>query len=197
LNPLAHASDKPPKPLTPRLTLNQEARTPVSTPAHQNSSDSTPIENPNLTPVQIQVVAALAEGSSVTAAARKAGVHRTTVHLWKRSSGEFRTAVERARRDFSAALADELRDLSASAFQTLRGLLSNPDTPPSVRLRAALAVLEDPDFPKPGWQPGESTAPPRPLTPAEEFEAIEAEYAHIRAERAKAASPTAPLRSPA
>jgi transposase-like protein len=158
----------------------------MQTPAHRISSDSTPVENSNLTPVQAQVVAALAEGSSVTAAARRAGVHRTTVHLWKRSSGEFRSAVERARSDFATALADELRDISASAFQTLRGLLSHPDTPPSVRLRAALAVLEDPCFPKPGWQPGESTAPPRPLTVAQEFEAIEAEYAHIRDERAKA-----------
>jgi transposase-like protein len=153
----------------------------VPTAVHQNSSDSTPFEKSNLTPAQSQVAAALAEGSSVTAAARSAGIHRTTVHHWMRTSAEFRAAVERARSDFEAALADELRDISASALQTLRSLLSNPESPPSVRLRAALAVLEDPCFPKPGWQPGESTARPPRLSIEEQFDAIEAEYARLRA----------------
>jgi transposase-like protein len=141
--------------------------------AHQISSNSAVLENSSLSPVQLQVVAALAQGSSITAAARKAGIHRTTIQLWKKNSGEFRFAVDSASHEFASALADDLRDVSASAFETLRSLLSNPDTPPSVRLRAALAVLEDPYFPKPGWQPGESTAPPAPRSFAQDLADLE------------------------
>ena len=54
-------------------------------------------------------------------------------------------------------------DLSATALRVLTELMLDPDTPPSVRLKAALAVLErsQPD-PKPPTSasagPGESTA---------------------------------------
>ncbi len=158
----------------------------MQAPTHQKSSDSTPFEKNALTTVQAQIVAALAAGTSVTAAARKAGIHRTTIHLWNRTSREFRAAVEQARSDYAAALADELRDISTSAFDTLRALLANADTPPSVRLRAALAVLEDPAFPKPGWQPGDRTAPLRGRSADERFEDLEAEYDRIMAARAAA-----------
>ena len=42
----------------------------------------------------------------------------------------------------AAALGDELKELASSALATLRALLDNPDTPPAVRLRTALAILE-------------------------------------------------------
>ena len=37
-----------------------------------------------LTPIQIQVLQSLVAGLSISAAAREAGVHRTTVHFWTR-----------------------------------------------------------------------------------------------------------------
>ncbi len=40
----------------------------------------------------------------------------------------------------------------AAALDTLRQLLTSPDTPPSLRLHAALAVLERPGHRDPGWQ---------------------------------------------
>jgi transposase-like protein len=97
--------------------------------------------------VKSKVAAALALGKSVTAAARDAGIHRTTIHHWQRTSKEFCTAVEQARREFTESLRDDMLDLARAAVRTLQYLLSNPETPPAVRLKAALAVLERPQFP--------------------------------------------------
>ncbi|HXN48211.1 MAG TPA: helix-turn-helix domain-containing protein, partial [Bryobacteraceae bacterium] len=60
---------------------------------HHISPDSPPFEVGNLSPIQVQVVAALAEGRSVTRAAAAAGIHRSTIHNWLRASKEFRDAV--------------------------------------------------------------------------------------------------------
>lgn len=98
----------------------------------------------NLTPAQAQVVRSLAAGRSVSAAAREAGLHRSTIHNWLNQSPAFVEAVRQARLDFQIELSGQLLDLSAAALESLRGLLSNPDTPPAVRLRAALAILDRP-----------------------------------------------------
>ncbi len=123
-----------------------------STVVHQISSCSSPFETAGLTPVQVQVVAALAEGRSIVRAAAASGIHRTTIHNWVRTSEAFRAAVEQARSHFHACVADQLNELSAAALDTLRQLLASPDTPPALRLHAALAVLERPGYPHPGWQ---------------------------------------------
>ena len=73
---------------------------------HQISSHSTQLLVTSLPPEQAQVVAALAQGSTVTGAAAAAGIHRTTVHHWFRTSPEFKTAVEEAKRHYAAALED-------------------------------------------------------------------------------------------
>ncbi|HXN45780.1 MAG TPA: SEC-C metal-binding domain-containing protein, partial [Bryobacteraceae bacterium] len=105
-----------------------------------------------LSPIQVQVVAALAEGRSVTRAAAAAGIHRSTIHNWLRASKEFRDAVNQARSHFFECVNEQLNELSAAALDTLRQLLTSPDTPPSLRLHAALAVLERPGQRDPGWQ---------------------------------------------
>ena len=46
----------------------------------QNSTHFDTISHFNLSPAQAQVVAALAQGRSITAAAREASVHRATIH---------------------------------------------------------------------------------------------------------------------
>lgn len=98
----------------------------------------------HLTPAQAQVVRSLAAGRSVSAAAREAGLHRSTIHNWLNQSPAFSEAVRQARQDFQNELSDQLLELSAAALESLRGLLSNPETPPAVRLRAALAILDRP-----------------------------------------------------
>src|SRR5437667_8987592 len=86
----------------------------------------------DLSPVQAQVAAILAEGHSITAAARQAGIHRSTIYQWLQRSPDFKTTVEDAQQEYLATLTDEMRDLSASAIRTLRGVLDNPErTTPS------------------------------------------------------------------
>jgi uncharacterized protein YchJ len=111
-----------------------------------------------LSPVQAQFVDALASGASISAAARQAGVHRTTVHHWVRNSAEFKTAAENARAEYAEALRDEMRDLSSTALRILRTLLEAEDTPPAVRLRAALAVLQRPHLAAKAWRLPEQVA---------------------------------------
>ena len=106
----------------------------------------------NLSPVQAQVIAALAEGATVSGAARQADIHRTTIHHWIRNHPEFKAAAAQAQAEYAAALIDEMRELCAQALKTLRNLLERSDVPPAVRLKAALAVLNRPHFPQPGRQ---------------------------------------------
>ena len=123
-----------------------------STAVHHISPTSAPFEVGNLTPIQVQVVAALGEGRSVVRSAAAAGIHRSTIHNWMRSSKEFRDAVNQARDHFFECVNEQLNELSTAALDTLRQLLTSPDTPPSLRLHAALAVLERPGHREPGWQ---------------------------------------------
>jgi AcrR family transcriptional regulator len=118
---------------------------------HHNSSDCDTISDKNLSPVQAQVIAALAQGRTATDAARDVGIHRTTIHHWFRNEPAFKTSFQEAQREYVETLHDGLRDLAARAVETLRSLLDDPKTPPSVRLRTALAVLQRPRFPKQGW----------------------------------------------
>ena len=101
---------------------------------HHNSSDFDTISDKSLSPVQAQVIAALAQGRTITDAARDAGLHRTTIHTWFRDQPVFKTAFEEAQHEYVAALQDGMRDLAARAVDTLRSLLDDPKTPPSVRL---------------------------------------------------------------
>ncbi len=94
----------------------------------------------NLSPAQTQVIAALASGETVTGAARAAGVHRSTVHNWL-ADPAFSTEFDRIREDAAARIAEEIAALERLALTTLRSILEDPKASPSVRLRAALAVL--------------------------------------------------------
>jgi transposase-like protein len=114
-------------------------------------SPSEPSNLSALTPVQAQVVLALAQGATVTAAAAAVNLHRGTIYKWLNNQEEFEQAVREAREDYILTLRDELRDLSAVALATLRTLLTDPQTPAAVRMRLALAILERPQFPHPTW----------------------------------------------
>jgi uncharacterized protein YchJ len=132
-------------------------------PDSSNSSHSSHFSK--LSPVQAQLVDALASGASISAAARQAGVHRTTVHHWLRNSAEFKAAAENARSEYAQSLCDEMRDLTATALRILRTLLEAEDTPPAVRLRAVLAVLQRPHLAAKAWhlpeQPTETVTEPK------------------------------------
>jgi hypothetical protein len=114
-------------------------------PENSTQSDTSDTES-NLSPVQQQVVAALARGRTITAAAAEVQLHRSTLHNWSKTLPAFRTAVKDARSQYTAELRDEMKELSASALETLRTLLQDPMTSSAVRLRASLAILERQDW---------------------------------------------------
>jgi hypothetical protein len=132
-----------------------------------------------LSPVQAQVIAALAQGRTVTAAAKNADVHRNTIYNWLNDPA-FKTAVEGAESEYVAILSDGMRDLAALALDTLRNLLEDPDTPPAVRLRTALAILQRPQFPNRGWNLPERIEPPREQQVVDNLAEIKADYDAMR-----------------
>jgi transposase-like protein len=150
----------------------------MSTAPSQNSEPST------LTPVQAQVVLSLVQGATVTAAARAAGLHRTTVYHWLNTQPAFETAINQARAEYILTLRDELKTMSGLALATLRSFLETNDTPPGVRLKAALAVLQRPDFPVPGWRLPEPTGTADQEKFMQNFSLIEMDYKQLRYEQA-------------
>ncbi|MCW5978553.1 MAG: SEC-C domain-containing protein [Bryobacteraceae bacterium] len=133
-----------------------------------------------LPPAQAQVAAALAEGKTISAAAREAGVHRSTIHNWLQTIPDFAHSVEHATADNRSQLADDLTELAAAALGVLRNLLADPETPASVRLKAALAVLDRPRFPDRDWSlPAPVETPARQLY-ADEMALLASDYKMMR-----------------
>jgi len=102
----------------------------------QNSTEST------LTPKQIQVIEALASGASVTDAAKRAGVDRSTVYLWMKDDDNFEAELSLARRECADTMRARLRELGEDAVKAVRELMTGTDVSAAVRLRAALSVLQ-------------------------------------------------------
>jgi len=100
-------------------------------------------------PFQAQVIEALAQGQTVSAAAEKAGVHRTTIHHWIRNQPQFKAAVQTAQSEYAAEVNDSIHELAAHALLSLHDLLRDPATPHAVRLKTALAILQRPHAPTP------------------------------------------------
>ncbi|HWR50121.1 MAG TPA: hypothetical protein VN428_03385 [Bryobacteraceae bacterium] len=156
---------------------------PAKTPPALSASDgpqTTTASQASTAELQCRVATGLAQGMSVTSAARAAGVHRTAIHHWQRTSKEFCAAVEQARREFTESFADDLLDLAHSAVRTLQNLLSDPKTPPAVRLKAALAVLERPQFPNRGWNLPVRLETPRRQAALDGMAELEADYRIVR-----------------
>ena len=95
-----------------------------------------------LTPIPVQVLQSLVAGLSVTAAAKEAGIHRTTVHLWTRTLPDFARAYLTLRQQRADRLVDELGDLADLAINTFRQLLSDESTSASVRLKVAMEIVK-------------------------------------------------------
>jgi AcrR family transcriptional regulator len=95
-----------------------------------------------LSPKQITVVAALLSGKSIEAAAAEAEVGTTTVHRWFKESDAFNDALSEGRRAALHTAITTLSYVSRTAAGVVLEVMANKKTPPSVRLRAALGVLE-------------------------------------------------------
>ena len=160
----------------------------METTIHRNPTDSDTFSDAHLSPAQAQVVTALAQGLSVTAAARQAGVHRDTIYDWLNKQPEFEESVETARSEYVAVLADGMRDLSTRALETLNNLLGDSKTPAGVRLKTALAILQRPNFPDQGWQLPERIESPAQQQVQDVLAEIDADERENRAKASKRAS---------
>jgi AcrR family transcriptional regulator len=94
-----------------------------------------------LTTIQAQIVKSFASGATLTAAAAAAGVHRSTIYEWLQTHHEFAAAVRQARAAYRSALNDQICELTGLAFTALRSLLEDPYTPPAIRTKIALNIL--------------------------------------------------------
>ncbi len=102
-----------------------------------------------LPPAQVEVAAALAMGGSIVSIARRTGVHRSTIHNWLKDAA-FSAALADLRQQHAAQLDGQLKQIANQAIDTIRQILADSKVAASVRLRAALAVLDRPMFPRPG-----------------------------------------------
>ena len=95
----------------------------------------------SLTTPQHQVLTLIATGFTATAAAEQAGVHRNTVTNWLKNE-TFRTSLEQARFEKQTLFWDQAETLVLEALSNLRDLVHDPGVPPSIRLKAILAMLD-------------------------------------------------------
>src|SRR5947207_1741142 len=86
------------------------------------------------------IAAALAGGATHRAAAAMGGVSERTVRR-RLEQEDFRAEVEAQREEIVRHTTNKLTGLTTTAVDALSELLSAEETPPAVRLRAALGVL--------------------------------------------------------
>jgi hypothetical protein len=94
-----------------------------------------------VTPAQSLAIAALVGGSTVTEAAKKAGVSRETVSRWVHRNPEFIAELQNARAEMAAQIRCALEALGKRSVAVLQEGLENASIP-GTRLRTACAVLK-------------------------------------------------------
>jgi len=99
---------------------------------------------PALTAQQIAAIGQLAQGQSISAAARIAGVHRGTVHRWINEDQDFRAAYEHVRAQMLDATYSRLLTLADKAITTIGKAIKRGDVTVSMNLVKALGLLAPP-----------------------------------------------------
>ena len=98
--------------------------------------------NTVLTSTQEQVLSLIAAGSTATAAAASAGIHRNTISNWLRGSPAFSQALACIHFDRALHWREQAESLAPGAVETIRGIMADVAAPAAVRLKAALAILD-------------------------------------------------------
>lgn len=98
-------------------------------------------EKLELTTRQRKAIAALLASPTIEDAAKKAGSSERTLYRYL-SDPVFRIHLTNAESDTIDAATRQLLDLQGDALAAIRGILTDPDTSPSSRLRAAGLVLD-------------------------------------------------------
>src|SRR5579883_377268 len=94
-----------------------------------------------LTPQQQAVVARLCAGESITAAARALGIHRTTIHHWRRTNAQFALALADAQADRVSHWQQALASRAEAALAALDRLIQDERTPSTIRFKAIQLIL--------------------------------------------------------
>lgn len=95
-----------------------------------------------LTLVQERVIAYLATGASMRAISEKVQIHRNTISNWRRGDPTFAKALAEARFQRVLHWRECAEEHGSLAIQTIGEILRDEKAPASLRLRAALAILE-------------------------------------------------------
>src|SRR5450631_2623332 len=103
----------------------------------------------SLSAPQLQVIDALSAGVNSTDAAAQAGVHRNTIANWRRNYLPFRESLANAQYDRALLFREKAEDMVDLAYQTLHDLMNDPKASPSVRLKAAMFIIEKAITPPP------------------------------------------------
>jgi uncharacterized protein YchJ len=121
---------------------------------------------------QLAVICALSSGATMTSAAEQAGIHRNTVLNWRRNCLPFQYGLANAQYDRALYFRERMEAEFDVAIQCLHQILTDPNAPASVRLKAALAVINvasTPPAPKKevnlDIERIVSTSHPEPVTP--------------------------------
>jgi hypothetical protein len=101
----------------------------------------------SLSPAQMRAIASLAEGFSVVAASRYADVSRATIYSWLKLPN-FVAALVQARHDFANFMQEKFFRIASAAIDNIQHILTDDNTSPALRLRASLAIVDRPFFPK-------------------------------------------------
>jgi phage terminase small subunit len=94
-----------------------------------------------LTYRQEQAIAGLLTASTLTEAAKHAGISEATLWRWLKRE-EFQVAYRAARREAVAQAVAQLQQTSGEAVQALRSIMANPAARDGARVTAARAILE-------------------------------------------------------
>jgi uncharacterized protein YecA (UPF0149 family) len=96
-----------------------------------------------LTPIQLEIVKAVTNGSSIALAVDRRDVDRPVVMSWCRTIPVFQAALEQAVRDRDSMNRERMLALSWVATTVLREIMEDQKASPSIRLRAAQTVLKE------------------------------------------------------
>ena len=117
---------------------------------HSSSSSKSTNFDTNLTPIQAAAAIALGFGLEIPAVAAELKIHRSTLYNWAKNPLFFK-AVETANAEFQKQFRTQIAMLTRLALTNIQQILADTEASPSVRLKAALAVL------KQDWKLPEST----------------------------------------
>lgn len=97
-----------------------------------------------LTSKQERALDHLLAGETVTAAAKVAGVGRSTLHRWQAEDLAFQAAYNRRRRELQNAARARLLRLADQAMETVEGAVAGGDARTSLKVLDSLGLLEPP-----------------------------------------------------